>query len=121
MQKAWIVLTRAVSISRSSRSQSACSSSLSFGVLQPLVACVADAGPHFAGGRVGERDRDELAEPGRVDCYSRPDRGARGNRSVRTCVLPQPAPAESATETSRVSRARSCSVVSVAGGMGIVG
>ena len=67
MQKAWIVLTRAVSISRSRRSQSACSSSAEAWVLQSLVAGVADAGPHFAGGRVGERDGDELAEPGRID------------------------------------------------------
>ncbi len=36
------------------------------GQVEPIVAGGADAGSHFAGGGVGERDGDELAEPGGI-------------------------------------------------------
>ena len=64
VQKAWIVLTRAASIARSSLSQSSWLS-LVGAASRALVALVADAAAHLAGGRVGERDGDQLVQLGR--------------------------------------------------------
>ena len=67
-----------VDLAQQLAASASCSSAVS-AIWQPLVALLADAASHFAGGRVGERDRDELAElGGLVTQSSLRDRDARG-------------------------------------------
>ena len=79
--------------------------------LQAFAAGLADAVAHFAGGPLGERDGHELAQPRRpLDGLPQLPSGSNSarNRSVSTNVLPQPAPADSATDTPRAVTARRC-------------
>ena len=82
-------------------------------VVEPPRAGGPDAVAHLTGRAVGERDRDELRRAGRPPNdhpqMAAPDGSE--NRSVRTKVLPQPAPAERPIETERVSIAAACSGV----------